>query len=63
MRARGSAYAIRTQGARPEAGSRRREAAESARRTTARKKPAERSGNDDIEDMDEIEAILKRHGI
>jgi len=29
----------------------------------ARKKPAAKRGNDDIEDLDEIEAILKRHGI
>ena len=30
----------------------------------ARRKPAAaKRGNDDIEDLDEIEAILKRHGI
>jgi hypothetical protein len=28
-----------------------------------RKPPAAKRGNDDIEDLDEIEAILKRHGI
>jgi hypothetical protein len=38
--------------------------AEAPAAPTARRKPvAAKRGNDDIEDLDEIEAILKRHGI